>query len=216
MNRIVSEWVRKGDQGENNRVYLTGRLSGEAVFHHRNHGQRFYQVYLETRRKSGYTDRIPVLVPEFLLKEAEPGKGGLVEITGKFRSFSKVEEGNYHVLLKVAAATLVPVAARDFPEEENHIFLNGYICKQPVIRSTPLGRLIADFILAVNRESFRTDYIPCICWGRTARFAAALMVGEKVHLYGRIQSREYTKKTEEEKTEVKTAYEVSVTNLELV
>ena len=137
-----------------------------------------------------------------------------MEAKGQFRSYNRHEENRNHLILSMFVREL------EFIDEiggrkPNSIFLDGYICKQPVYRMTPLGREIADLLLAVNRAYGKSDYIPCICWGRNARFAGKLEVGERIQVWGRIQSREYQKKVGDELVVNRVAYEVSVNKLEL-
>ena len=171
---------------------------------------------LLVKRLSDSEDRIPVMVSERLLDITQDYVGEYIEIQGQFRSYNRHEEKHNRLVLSVFAREL-----RFIEEDEeflpiNQIFLDGFICKPPVYRKTPLGREIADVLLAVNRPYGKSDYIPCICWGRNARYASAFMVGGHVLLWGRIQSREYMKRISETESEKRVAYEVSVSKLEYI
>ena len=169
---------------------------------------------LLVKRLSDSEDRIPVMVSERLLDITQDYVGEYIEIQGQFRSYNRHEEKHNRLVLSVFAREL-----RFIDEDEeflptNQIFLDGYICKAPVYRKTPLGREIADLLLAVNRPYGKSDYIPCIAWGRNARFASGFEVGTRVRVWGRVQSREYTKKLSETECEKRVAYEVSISKLE--
>ena len=171
---------------------------------------------LLVKRLSDSEDRIPVMVSERLLDITQDYVGEYIEIQGQFRSYNRHEEKHNRLVLSVFVREL-----RFIDEDEeflptNQIFLDGFICKPPVYRKTPLGREIADVLLAVNRPYGKSDYIPCICWGRNARYASAFMVGGHVLLWGRIQSREYMKRISETESEKRVAYEVSVSKLEYI
>lgn len=171
---------------------------------------------LLVRRLSDSEDRIPVMVSERLLDVTQDYTGKYIEIQGQFRSYNRHEEKRNRLVLSVFARELNFVDEAEESVPLNQIFLDGFICKPPVYRRTPLGREIADMLLAVNRPYGKSDYIPCICWGRNARYASAFAVGGHVLLWGRIQSREYMKRTGENETERRTAYEVSVSKLEYI
>ena len=141
--------------------------------------------------------------------------GDRVEITGQFRSYNCNEPDGNRLILTVFARDIVPLAEENY-KNPNQLYLNGFICKPPVYRTTPFGREITDLLLAVNRSYNKSDYIPIIAWGRNARFAKSLEVGDNVKIWGRIQSRNYQKRISEEETITKTAYEVSINRMELV
>ena len=197
---------------ENNNVELAGVIVSEPEYSHAVYGEQFYKLLLETRRESGVADTIPLMISERLFDCNAKCTGIAVRVAGSFRSYNKHEEGKNHLILSVFVRETEP----DADEDENEIRLGGYVCKIPVYRKTPLGREIADLLLAVNRPYGKSDYIPCICWGRNARFASAFEVGEHVQILGRIQSREYVKKLSETETQKRIAYEVSVSKLECV
>ena len=168
------------------------------------------------KRLSDSEDRIPVMISERLLDVTQDCEGEYIHVTGQFRSYNRHEEKKNRLVLSVFAREVEFVEDDDESMKTNSIFLDGYICKPPVYRKTPLGREIADLLVAVNRPYGKSDYIPCICWGRNARYASAFQVGGHVLIWGRIQSREYVKRISEEETEKRTAYEISVSKLEYV
>ena len=168
------------------------------------------------KRLSDSEDRIPVMVSERLIDITQDYVGEYIEIHGQFRSYNRHEEKRNRLVLSVFAREVKFVGEEEETVPVNQIFLDGYICKVPVYRKTPLGREIADLLLAVNRPYGKSDYIPCICWGRNARYADGFGVGEHVQLWGRIQSREYQKQVGDEEYETRVAYEISVSKLECV
>lgn len=166
------------------------------------------------RRLSNSNDRIPLMVSERLIDVTQDYRGAFIMVSGQFRSYNRHEEQKNRLVLSVFAREVEFIEEEPDGAKTNYILLEGYICKKPVYRKTPLGREIADLLLAVNRPYGKSDYIPCICWGRNARYASGFEVGEHVQVLGRIQSRDYVKKLSETETEVRTAYEVSVSKLE--
>ncbi len=201
---------------ENNQVAVMGEIVSDFTFSHEIFGEGFYMVNISVDRLSESTDIIPVMVSERLIDVTEDYKGMKICITGQFRSYNRHEERKNKLVLSVFAREIEFVEEIGEGEKTNQIFLDGYICKAPIYRKTPLGREIADLLLAVNRPYGKSDYIPCICWGRNARFAGSFEVGSRCAIWGRIQSREYMKKLSEEQLERRIAYEVSVSKLELV
>ena len=199
---------------ENNRVSVIGEIVSEFSFSHEVFGEGFYMVDLSVNRLSEQADVIPLMVSERLMDVHKDLRGSTIEAVGQFRSYNRHEEKKNRLVLSVFVRELSFVEEEDDTVKTNQIFLDGYICKPPVYRKTPLGREIADLLLAVNRPYGKSDYIPCICWGRNARYASAFEVGGHVLIWGRIQSREYIKKLSESQTEKRTAYEVSVSKLE--
>ena len=197
---------------ENNQVTIEGEISGEFVFSHEIFGERFYMIDISTRRLSGVCDAIPVTVSERLIDVTQNYIGQYVCVRGQFRSYNQNDGSKVRLILSVFAQEIE--FAEKLMEDVNQIYLDGYICKEPVYRKTPLGREIADLLIAVNRSYGKSDYIPCICWGRNARFASTFAVGTHVQIQGRIQSREYVKKINELETEKRIAYEVSVSKIE--
>lgn len=201
---------------ENNQVAVMGEIVSDFSFSHEIFGEGFYMVDISVDRLSESTDIIPVMVSERLIDVNEDYKGMKICITGQFRSYNRHEERKNRLVLSVFAREIEFVEEIGEGTKTNQIFLDGYICKAPIYRKTPLGREIADLLLAVNRPYGKSDYIPCICWGRNARFAGSFEVGSRCAIWGRIQSREYMKKLSEEQLERRIAYEVSVSKLELV
>ena len=199
---------------ENNQVSIIGKVASSFTFSHQVFGEGFYLVDVLVKRLSDSEDRIPLMVSERLVDVSQDYEGEYIMVQGQFRSYNRHEEKKNRLVLSVFVRELSFVEEADESIKTNQIFLDGYICKPPVYRKTPLGREIADLLLAVNRPYGKSDYIPCICWGRNARYASAFEVGGHVLLWGRIQSREYIKKLGENETEKPTAYEVSVSKLE--
>ena len=191
-----------------------GKVASGFTFSHQVYGEGFYLVDVLVKRLSDSEDRIPLMVSERLVDVTQDYEGEYIMVQGQFRSYNRHEEKKNRLVLSVFVRELSFVEEADDTIKTNQIFLDGYICKPPVYRKTPLGREIADLLLAVNRPYGKSDYIPCICWGRNARYASAFEVGGHVLIWGRIQSREYIKKLEENQTEKRTAYEVSVSKLE--
>ena len=201
---------------ENNQVTMMGEIVSAFQFSHEVFGEGFYMVELAVSRLSNYSDYIPLMVSERLIDTEQDYTGQFIRISGQFRSYNRHEEKKNRLVLSVFVRELEFLDEIDENEKTNQIFLDGYICKEPIYRKTPLGREIADVLLAVNRPYGKSDYIPCICWGRNARYASAFAVGGHVLLWGRIQSREYMKRIGENQSEKRIAYEVSVSKLEYV
>ena len=195
---------------KNNKVYVSGEIVSEGVFSHEIYGEGFYEFFVSVKRLSGQADVLPVTISERLIKGADIGRGSQISAIGQFRSYNKIDSGKSRLMLTIFVRELL----EDAPEKNpNNILLSGYICKPPVYRTTPFNREIADLLIAVNRAYNKSDYIPCIAWGRNARFAKNLAVGEKIAISGRIQSREYQKRLSETDVKTMTAYEVSVSKL---
>ena len=192
-----------------NRVTLSGVITGEKQYSHTVCGEDFYQCFLEVERLSGAVDCLPLTVSARILAGCALSQGEGVTVTGQLRSYNKQVEGVSRLILTVFVQHIGPAAP-----PRNEIRLTGYVCKPPVFRVTPFSREIADLLLAVNRQYGKSDYIPCIAWGRNARFASGFSVGTRIQIWGRVQSREYTKKLSETECEKRTAYEVSVSKLE--
>ena len=172
-------------------------------------------VDILVKRLSNSSDRIPVMVSERLIDVTQDYKGRSIMVSGQFRSYNRHEEQKNRLVLSVFAREMEFIEEEPDGAKTNHILLEGYMCKTPVYRKTPLGREIADLLLAVNRPYGKSDYIPCICWGRNARFADGFQVGDHIQLWGRIQSREYVKKISEDNSERHTAYELSASRIVL-
>ncbi len=195
---------------KNNKVYITGEIVSDATFSHEVYGEGFYEFYVKVLRLSGQADVLPVTISERLISGGELQKGKLLSAVGQFRSYNKIENGKSRLMLTVFIRELIEEDAEKNP---NSILLSGYICKPPVYRTTPFNREIADVLVAVNRAYNKSDYIPCIAWGRNARFVKSLSVGDRIAVSGRIQSREYQKRFSETDVKTMTAYEVSVSKL---
>lgn len=201
---------------ENNQVTVMGEIVSDFSFSHEIFGEGFYMVDVQVQRLSECYDIIPVMVSERLLDVSASYVGMLICVNGQFRSYNRHEERKNRLVLSVFARELEFLDQMEENSKTNQIYLDGFICKEPVYRKTPLGREIADVLLAVNRPYGKSDYIPCICWGRNARYASNFKVGERCAVWGRIQSREYMKKLDEENVERRVAFEVSVSKLELM
>ncbi len=199
---------------ENNQVTVMGEIISDFSYSHEIFGEGFYMVDVRVRRLSESYDIIPVMVSERLLDVTADYKGEYISVCGQFRSYNRHEEKRNRLVLSVFAREIEFVEELEESSKTNQIYLDGYICKEPIYRKTPLGREIADLLLAVNRPYGKSDYIPCICWGRNARYASNFSVGERCAIWGRIQSREYMKKLDEENVERRVAFEVSVSKLE--
>ena len=201
---------------ENNKVTVMGEIVSEFSFSHEIYGEGFYMVDILVPRLSESADLIPLMVSERLLDVKADYRGMNAKVSGQFRSYNRHEERKNRLVLSVFAREIEFVEEIEESSKTNQIYLDGYICKEPIYRKTPLGREIADVLLAVNRPYGKSDYIPCICWGRNARYASSFHVGERCAIWGRIQSREYMKKLDEEHAEKRVAFEVSVSKMELV
>ncbi|MBR3769836.1 MAG: single-stranded DNA-binding protein [Lachnospiraceae bacterium] len=199
---------------ENNQVTIMGKIVSGFLYSHEIYGEGFYMVDVEVDRLSDSTDIIPVMISERLLDVSQDYVGTCISVNGQFRSYNRHEEKKNKLVLSVFAREIEFIDEIDENAKSNQIFLDGFICKEPIYRKTPLGREIADILLAVNRPYGKSDYIPCISWGRNARFASSFQVGDRCMVWGRIQSREYMKKISEEEQEKRVAYEVSVSKLE--
>lgn len=200
---------------ENNKVTIMGEVVSEFTFSHEIYGEGFYLVDILVPRLSDSADQIPLMVSERLLDVKQDYRGEKIKVTGQFRSYNRHEERKNKLVLSVFVREWEFIEEVERSEMTNHIELDGFICKEPIYRKTPLGREIADILLAVNRPYGKSDYIPCISWGRNARYANEFQVGSRCKVIGRIQSREYMKKLSEEEVEKRVAYEVSVSKLEV-
>ena len=201
---------------ENNQVTMIGEIVSEFEFSHEVYGEGFYLVDISVSRLSDSVHYIPLMVSERLVDVTQSYIGETISVSGQFRSYNRHEEKKNRLILSVFVRELEFVDEIEDDIKSNQIYLDGYICKEPIYRKTPLGREIADLLVAVNRSYGKSDYIPCICWGRNARYASSFEVGSHVEVYGRIQSREYIKKIGEEQTEKRVAYEVSVNKIEFL
>ncbi|MDR1766134.1 MAG: single-stranded DNA-binding protein [Lachnospiraceae bacterium] len=200
---------------ENNRVTVIGEIISGFSFSHEVFGEGFYMVDVAVSRLSDQADIVPLMVSERLLDVEHDYKGQTIEAIGQFRSYNRHEGTRNRLVLSIFVREISFLEEFTDYTKTNQIFLDGFICKPPIYRKTPLGREIADILLAVNRPYGKSDYIPCICWGRNARYAASFAVGTRIRIWGRVQSREYTKKLSETEAEKRIAYEVSVSKLEM-
>ena len=196
---------------ENNYVRVTGCVD-EFVYDHTAYDERLYSSFVHSQRRSGTVDDIPVIASEYLVKK-DDFDGKYVEIDGEFRSMNMEVEGKSKLILQIFAKNIR--TTQEKADDENKIVLNGFVMKKPVYRITPSGREITNMLIAVNRPRWRSDYIPCVCWGRSAKWAEDLTVGTTISIEGRIQSRTYVKKLSDEEREVRTAYEVSIGKMEV-
>lgn len=201
---------------ENNQVVIAGEIVSGFTFSHEVYGEGFYMVEVAVNRLSNYADYIPVMVSERLIDVTGNYEGQYICVVGQFRSYNRHEEKKNRLVLSVFAREIEFTEEPGEDVKSNQIFLDGYICKEPIYRKTPLGREIADLLIAVNRSYGKSDYIPSICWGRNARYASGFEVGSHVQIWGRIQSREYVKKLNEFDTEKRIAYEVSVSKIDYI
>lgn len=199
---------------ENNQVTIMGVVASGFTYSHEVFGEGFYMADVLVKRLSNSNDRIPLMISERLIDVTQDYTGEAIKVSRQFRSYNRHEEQKNRLVLSVFVREVEFIDEELDGAKTNHILLEGYICKKPVYRKTPLGREIADLLLAVNRPYGKSDYIPCICWGRNARYASGFEVGEHVQILGRIQSRDYVKKISETETQTRTAYEVSVSKLE--
>ena len=197
---------------ENNKVFLKGVVSSKPRFSHEVFGEGFYELDLNVKRLSDNFDVVPVTVSERLLSDGSFEMGSEVSIKGQFRSYNKMVDGKSKLLLTVFVRE---ITENDEGLNPNIIELNGFVCKEPIYRTTPFKREICDVLLAVNRAYNKSDYLPCIAWGRNARFVKNIKVGQKVCVIGRIQSREYQKRINDAESLVKTAYEISISKIRL-
>ena len=192
-----------------NLITLRGTLLNLPIFSHENHGRKFFRFTLEVPRLSGTADLLPVVAEEQLLAGVDPSGGEMLTVTGQIRSHNIRAEGKRHLLIFVFASAIV---AED-GDPINDCILEGPLCREPTYRRTPLGREICDVMLAVPRAFRRADYLPCILWGRTAMECSKCHTRDRVRISGRLQSRIYTKLTEEGPQE-RTAYEISALTAE--
>lgn len=203
---------------DNNKVSICGEIVSGFTYSHDVFGECFYLFDLKVNRLSGATDVIPVMVSERIINVEQDLSGYFVKINGQFRSCNRHEENRSRLVLSVFAREIIFINSllEEYVEDgTNDIFLDGFVCKPPIYRKTPLGREIADVLLAVNRPYGKSDYIPCIFWGRNARFSESFKVGERIKVLGRIQSREYQKRISDDEFEKRVAYEVSVGKVEI-
>jgi len=197
---------------ENNKVFLKGVISSKPVFSHEVFGEGFYELNLSVKRLSDNFDIIPITISERILNDKRFEEGNEIAIKGQFRSYNKMENNKSKLVLTVFVREIMEIDSISNP---NTIELVGFVCKEPIYRTTPFKREICDILLAVNRAYNKSDYLPCIAWGRNARFVKDIGVGKKVSIIGRIQSRVYQKKLSDCEILTKTAYEISINKIQL-
>lgn len=197
-----------------NKVYAEGKVASNLSFSHEMFGEKFYNFFLEVPRLSEAVDILPITVSERLIPTVDMSLGKMVSIEGQLRSYNKFLDGANRLILTIFTRDIRNV--EEISKSPNQIFLDGFICKAPIYRTTPFGREITDLLIAVNRPYNKSDYIPAIAWGRNAKFSSTLQVGGHIKLWGRIQSREYEKKLSEDNIIKRTAYEVSISKMEIV
>lgn len=198
---------------ESNNVTVYGTVISKPEFSHEMYGEGFYTVYIEVSRLSDISDNLPITISERLIQGLNIDVGATLLVEGQLRSYNKYHEGNNKLILTIFARNLRPIDQE--VKNPNQIYLDGYICKKPIYRTTPFGREITDMLLAVNRPYNKSDYIPCIAWGRNARYSENLKVGDRIRIWGRIQSCNYQKKVSEDEVITRTAYEVSISKMEV-
>lgn len=202
------------DLRQNNIVTLIGKIVSDYTFSHEMYGESFYTFKIETCRLSETSDILPITISERLIDKNLFKIGSIIEINGQIRSYNNIIDNKNHLVLTTFVRDIN--FNLDLNKNPNQVSLNGYVCKQPIYRKTPFGREIADVLLAVNRSYNKSDYIPCIIWGRNAKFASGLEVGDNIKICGRMQSRNYQKKLDNGEILEKTAYEISVSKLEVI
>ncbi|SDF31265.1 Single-stranded DNA-binding protein [Thermoanaerobacter thermohydrosulfuricus] len=202
---------------ENNVVVVVGKIFTDLEYSHELYGEEFFNFILEVPRLSETKDYLPVTISNRLFEGMNLQVGRRVKVEGQLRSYNRKspEEGKNKLILTIFARDIMTIPEEEVVKNPNEIFLDGFICKKPVYRTTPFGREITDLLIAVNRPYNKSDYIPVIAWGRNARFSEKLEIGDRIRLWGRVQSREYQKKLGDEVV-TKVAYEVSITRMEVV
>ncbi|HZJ82730.1 MAG TPA: single-stranded DNA-binding protein [Clostridia bacterium] len=198
---------------ENNKVVVSGSMESSLEFSHEMYGENFYKFYLSVPRLSDYIDILPITISERLIGGISLTIGTEMIVEGQLRSYNKFINGRNKLILTIFARDIYP--NKDEMSNPNQIYLNGFICKEPIYRTTPFSREITDILLAVNRAYGKSDYIPTIAWGRNARFSQHLEIGDNIKIWGRVQSRVYQKKLPEGQIVEKTAYEISISKMEL-
>ncbi len=205
---------------ENNHLVLVGKVTSEKVYSHEIYGEKFYIFDLEVPRLSKAVDIIPITVSERLLTNFNLEIGKKLSVEGQFRSYNSYQNEKNKLILTVFAKDITEIDENGEEENQdvvtNEVTLSGYVCKKPIYRQTPFDREISDLLLAVNRAYNKSDYIPCIAWGRNARFCQNMEVGTELKIVGRVQSRKYEKKFEDGTSEIRVAYEVSISSMEIV
>lgn len=214
-NKAAYRGIDMENLTEGNRAHLAGRVISGPVFNHKTYGEAFYLVKLGIVRKSGYEDIIRLIISDRIMGGRSPRRGELIEICGQVRTYNREENGKNHLEITVFVREMRYRHKADF-DFVNEISLDGFVCKEPIRRTSPLGREICDIMIAVNRKYNKSDYIPSIAWGRNAVYAERISVGERLKMEGRLQSREYRKYNEAGEMMIKTAYEMSISRMEVV
>ena len=196
---------------DTNVVYLRGELDSNMEFSHEIFGEKFYNAKIKIDRLSDSSDTLPLTISERLLEEIDTNRNNNVNIVGQLSSYNNNIDSKNRLVLTIFVREIKECQEEN--KDPNSIFLDGYICKQPVYRKTPLGREITDLLVAINRPYNKSDYIPSIVWGRNAKFSKTLKVGDRIQMWGRVQSREYEKKLENGESIKKVAYEVSISKI---
>jgi len=210
---ISQENLKENFALTNNKVFLSGKIDSELKYSHELYGEGFYEFYLLVSRLSAHFDRLPVTVSERLMQGVNLSVGTKIALNGQFRSYNKLEGDRSKLMLTVFVRDFVDNAIDDI--NPNIAVLSGHICKPPIYRTTPFNREICDILLAVNRAYNKSDYIPCIAWGRNARFVKEIETGQKISIAGRIQSREYNKRIDDYNVETRVAYELSINKISI-
>lgn len=198
---------------QNNKIYLEGEIVSDLEFSHKMYGEGFYTFLLQVPRLSEAKDKLSITISERLLTDFDFKVGGSCIVEGQLRSYNKFLDGANRLILTVFARNIQ--VCEEKSKNPNQIYLDGYICKKPVYRTTPFGREISDMLVAVNRPYNKSDYIPTIAWGRNSRFCKDLEIGDNIKIWGRLQSREYQKKIDDDNIIKKIAYEVSISKMEM-
>ena len=198
----------------NNKLEIIGEIISEPTFSHKSHGEEFMGFQIKSPRLSESHDTLEVIAEKNIIEEFE--KGDIIHIDGEFRSFNNYSGKGNRLVLTIFAHDIDYASKEESMSSINNLELNAFLCKKPIFRKTPFGREITDLLLAVNRRFNKSDYIPAICWGRNARSAAKLVVGDNVKTQGRVQSRNYKKKIDEDTYEDRVAYEYSISNIEIM
>ena len=198
---------------DTNLVNLRGELDDNLEFSHEIFGEKFYNTKIKINRLSDSYDVLPITVSDRLLQDIDFENNKFVSVVGQLRSYNKNINNRNRLVLTVFAREIKQLESVEDSKDPNSIFLDGYICKSPVYRKTPLGREITDLLVAINRPYNKSDYIPSIVWGRNAKFAKSLKIGDRIQMWGRVQSREYEKKIDDGQVLKKVAYEVSISKI---
>lgn len=198
----------------NNIVSIFGTVKEDPVLSHEMYGEKFYNTELIVPRLSDVFDTLPITISERLMLGIDIAMGTNMQVEGQLRSYNKYLDGSNKLILTVFARNIILIDEE--VKNPNQIYLDGYICKRPIYRTTPFGREITDMLIAVNRPYNKSDYIPSIAWGRNARYSEKLQVGDRIKVWGRIQSREYQKRISDEEVITRTAYEISISKMEVV